>query len=230
MRLREFFSENYATNTHLGMGKERYQDQQLLEQPSEQVRQLQQQLLDLGYDLGRYGPKGDGIDGLMGPYTQAALDAYNKKIPPEQVAKPDATELDTFDRKHKSSGNNSGGLPAQGPITGEYNRIVRMPDGSMGHHPGVDIGAHEGSDVTSPVDGKIIFAGPANTAGNLIELMGTNGEKHRFMHLSKILVKTGEQVDKGDVIGLVGNTGYSHGAHLHWEKYASNGSQTNPIA
>lgn len=50
------------------------------------------------------------------------------------------------------------------------------------------------------------------------------------MHLSKIMVKKGDVVEKGQQVGAVGNTGFSKGAHLHWEKYASSGQQLDPLA
>jgi hypothetical protein len=192
------------------------------------VAKAQEKLKSLGYDLGNYGPKGDGIDGVMGPYTQAAIEAHKKGIKPVDVSKPNKSELDSFE---KSNGiGKSNGMPAKGPITGPYGRMVRGPKGNMIPHPGVDIGAPAGSTISAPADGKIIFAGPAGTAGNLIELMSDSGEKHRFMHCSRILVSNGEKVKQGQEIGKVGSTGFSSGPHLHWEKYSSTGRQENPVA
>ena len=189
------------------------------------VIDLQKQLKALGYDLGTFGPKGDGIDGILGPVTQAALDAANKGTPPNSFD-PDKFEKDT----DKPSGDSKDGMPAKGPITGKYGRMVTGPKGNTIPHPGVDIGAPMGSPITAPASGKIIFAGAAGSAGNLIELMSDGGEKHRFMHCSKILVSQGDSVKQGQKIGLVGSTGFSTGPHLHWEKYATSGKQLDPIA
>ena len=54
------------------------------------VAKTQEKLRDLGYDLGPYGPKGDGVDGIMGPYTKAAIAAYAKGLDPKITPKPDA--------------------------------------------------------------------------------------------------------------------------------------------
>ena len=199
--------------------------------PDPKVIELQQLLKSKGYDLGTYGPKGDGIDGIMGPYTQAAKDAYDKGVPPTQATPPQPQVVDKFEKDNKitpSSGDDI--VPTKGPVTGPYGRIVTGPKGNKVAHPGVDIGAPTGSAILAPQDGKIVFAGPAGSAGNLVELVTGNGEKHRFMHLSKIIVRPGDTVKKGQEVGQVGNTGFSKGSHLHWEKYASNGQQLNPLA
>lgn len=188
------------------------------------VIDVQKQLKALGYDLGTFGPKGDGVDGILGPVTQAAIDAANKGIP------PNGFDPDKFDKDTDSSSGSKDGMPAKGPITGKYGRMVTGPKGNIIPHPGVDIGASAGSPITAPASGKIVFAGPAGSAGNLIELMSDSGEKHRFMHCSKILVSAGDVVKQGQKIGLVGSTGFSTGPHLHWEKYASSGRQVDPLA
>lgn len=190
------------------------------------VKKIQQFLMSKGYDL---GPTKD--DGILGPYTKAAIDKYRsgeqatKSTEPVNTTKPADKPKD-----NKVSEPTTGEIiPAKGPVTGQYGRTVTGPNGNKIPHPGVDIGAPEGSPVVAPSDGKIQFAGWANTAGNLVELITADGVKHRFMHLSKISVKSGDTVKKGQQVGNVGNTGFSKGAHLHWEKYAS-GRQVNPIA
>jgi murein DD-endopeptidase MepM/ murein hydrolase activator NlpD len=172
------------------------------------IKQIQQILMSMGYDL---GPTKD--DGVMGPYTDAAIKKYLSK------------------RKQSNNKIDISGdiMPANGPVSGHYGRLVTGPNGKKVKHPGVDIAAPSGSPVVAPKSGRITYAGWGNTAGNLVELITDDGEKHRFMHLSKILVKTGDSVEKGRPIGAVGNTGYSKGAHLHWEKYVS-GKQINPLA
>jgi murein DD-endopeptidase MepM/ murein hydrolase activator NlpD len=196
-----------------------------------EVVKIQEKLKQLGYDLGNYGPKGDGVDGMMGPYTQSAIDSYNKGIAPKDTPKPNQQAVGNFEKNNDiKPSTGSDVIPTKGPVTGPYGRMVQGPKGNVIPHPGVDIGASTGTPVIAPQSGKIVFAGEAGSAGNLVELITGSGEKHRFMHLSKILVSAGEVVKKGQEVGLVGNTGYSKGAHLHWEKYASTGQQVNPIA
>lgn len=183
--------------------------------PDPEVINAQKMLKSKGYDLGNTGPNNDGVDGIMGPKTKAAMDAYNAGQSP--TTKPAAD----------TSGDV---IPAKGPVTGKYGRMVTGPKGNKIPHPGVDIAAPQGAPVVAPESGTVIFAGAAGTAGNLVELMSDSGEKHRFMHLSKITVRKGDKVEKGQQVGAVGNTGFSKGAHLHWEKYASSGQQLDPLA
>lgn len=121
-------------------------------------------------------------------------------------------------------------IPTKGRVTGPYGRTVTAPNGNKIPHPGVDIAAPEGTPVVAPADGRVVTSVFSKTAGNLIELITDDGKKHRFMHLSARDAKAGDVVKKGDRLGAVGNTGFSKGNHLHWEKYAKGGQQLNPLA
>jgi murein DD-endopeptidase MepM/ murein hydrolase activator NlpD len=81
-------------------------------------------------------------------------------------------------------------------------------------HLGIDYGAPLGTPVQTIGDGKVIFAGPKGGAGNLIEIQHSNGYDTYYMHLSRILVHTGQRVEQGERIGLVGMTGLATGPHL----------------
>ena len=76
------------------------------------------------------------------------------------------------------------------------------------YHAGQDFGAPEGVPVTAPAAGVVSLA---------VILDHGRGVYTGYWHLSELRVKPGQSVDVGDVIGLVGNTGLSTGAHLHWE-------------
>lgn len=214
----------------------RFAEFKLLEAVSDpEIVKIQEKLKQLGYDLGTYGPKGDGVDGVMGPVTQKAIDAYKKGIKPTDVPKPDTgvrpgPNPNIDDATRRKAEKQVDGMPVPGAVSGPFGRMVQGPKGNMIPHPGVDMRAKEGDPISAPVDGKIVYAAPAGTAGNLVELMTADGIKHRFMHLSKIGVQVGQSVKMGDTLGLVGNTGFSKGAHLHWEKIASNGKEINPVA
>ncbi len=81
-------------------------------------------------------------------------------------------------------------------------------------HLGIDYGAPVGTPVQTIGDGKVVFAGPKGGAGNLIQIQHNNGYETYYMHLSRILVRSGQRVEQGQRIGLVGMTGLATGPHL----------------
>ncbi len=84
-------------------------------------------------------------------------------------------------------------------------------------HAGQDFGAPEGVLVTAPAAGTVAFAERVTVRGNAVILDHGRGIFTGYWHLSEIKVQVGQQLAAGDVIGIVGNTGLSTGAHLHWE-------------
>ena len=84
-------------------------------------------------------------------------------------------------------------------------------------HAGQDFGAPEGVLVTAPAAGTVVLAERVTVRGNAVILDHGRGIFTGYWHLSEIKVQVGQQVAAGDVIGIVGNTGLSTGAHLHWE-------------
>lgn len=85
------------------------------------------------------------------------------------------------------------------------------------YHAGQDFGAPAGVAVTAPAGGVIALAEPLQVRGNAILIDHGRGIFTGYWHLSELRVAVGQQVAAGDLIGLVGNTGLSTGAHLHWE-------------
>lgn len=81
-------------------------------------------------------------------------------------------------------------------------------------HLGIDYAAPTGTPVQAIGDGRVSFAGPKGGAGNLVEIQHSNGYVTYYMHLSRILVRSGQRVEQGQRIGLVGMTGLATGPHL----------------
>lgn len=96
-------------------------------------------------------------------------------------------------------------------------------------HTGVDLAITLGTPVRASDEGRVVFAGwNSGGYGNLIKVDHGNGYQTWYAHLSKIYVRNGEVVSKGEVIGAVGSTGNSTGPHLHFEVRIS-GSPKNPL-
>lgn len=95
-------------------------------------------------------------------------------------------------------------------------------------HEGLDFAARKGTPIRATADGTVTMARAFGSYGLLVEIKhGTYGYRTRYAHNSKILVKEGQQVKKGDIIALVGSTGKSTGPHLHYE-VLFNGKPVNP--
>ena len=101
-------------------------------------------------------------------------------------------------------------------------------DNEMRFHQGQDITVKSGTPVYAPADGIVKRAYYAGGFGNHIKLDHGNGYTTLFAHLSKIKVKHGQNVNRGDVIGLTGNTGRSTAPHLHYEIHHY-GESKNPL-
>lgn len=112
-------------------------------------------------------------------------------------------------------------MPTRGRVSSRYG----MRWGRM--HKGLDIAASYGTAIKAADGGKVTFAGYKGSFGYLVEIDHGNGYKTRYAHCSKLLVKTGEKVYKGQHIANVGNSGRSTGPHLHLE-VLKNGVNVNP--
>lgn len=116
--------------------------------------------------------------------------------------------------------------PLQGRITSRFGAIRRWGGGYR--HTGIDIAAPYGSPVVAADAGEVIFAGWWDGYGKAIVVDHGNKRSTVYAHLSRIYVKVGEAVMRGQTIGLEGSTGYSTGPHLHFE-VRINGVPVNPI-
>ncbi|KJF26410.1 peptidase M23 [Clostridium aceticum] len=95
-------------------------------------------------------------------------------------------------------------------------------------HEGIDIGAPTGTSITAADAGRVSFAGSRGAYGNLVIIDHENGYQTYYAHASRILVKQGDRVFKGQEIAKVGSTGRSTGPHLHFE-VRKNGVPINPL-
>lgn len=96
-------------------------------------------------------------------------------------------------------------------------------------HSGIDLAATEGTPVTAPQDGIVSFSNWSGGYGLLVAVEHASGIQTRFGHLSRVTVRPGQQVRKGQVLGLVGSTGRSTGPHLHYE-VRHRGRAIDPLA
>lgn len=119
--------------------------------------------------------------------------------------------------------NDSVMIVLNGPEVGEYHHPVKgAPTSKFAfrkyrYHLGEDVNLETGDSVSTIFNGKVRIAQWSKTYGNVVIVRHPNGIETYYAHLSKLLVKTGDDVTAGQVLGLGGNTGHSHGSHLHFE-------------
>lgn len=109
-------------------------------------------------------------------------------------------------------------------ITSKYGNRIHPVTEKYSLHTGIDISADVGTPVVSVHKGIVVFAGWKGAFGNLIIIKGDDGLETWYAHLSTILVSQGQAVERGQRIGLSGNTGTSTGPHLHFEVRINNES------
>ena len=99
----------------------------------------------------------------------------------------------------------------------------------MRDHGGIDIRAHMGWPVTAFKPGTVIRAGENGPLGISVDVRQEDGMTARYGHMSNTLVKTGQRVTSGEAVGLVGCTGRTTGAHLHFGLLDASGKAVDPL-
>ncbi|HHL19187.1 MAG TPA: M23 family metallopeptidase [Thiothrix sp.] len=109
------------------------------------------------------------------------------------------------------------------PVTGRRSSsfgVKRILNGEKRDpHSGMDIAAPQGRSIKATAKGKVLYVGNLFYTGKVVYLDHGQGVISLYAHMSKIMVKKGQQVKRGQVIGKVGRTGRVTGAHLHWSVY-----------
>jgi murein DD-endopeptidase MepM/ murein hydrolase activator NlpD len=136
------------------------------------------------------------------------------------------------EHKFESDKNRFARMPAVKPMDGYYTKSFGMRLhpilGIYRPHQGIDIINDVGTSVYASADGVVNFTGRESGLGNTITLGHGYSTQTIYGHLSKILIREGQQVRRGQLIALSGNTGLSSGPHLHYEVRV-NGTAQNPI-
>lgn len=119
-------------------------------------------------------------------------------------------------------------LPFGFPVKGSYRSTSGFGPRWGRAHEGHDFAGGTGTPIIATGDGVVVHAGRSGGYGNLIKIKHDFGFETRYAHLSKIRVKVGQRVSRGELIGDMGNTGRSTGTHLHYE-IRIGGAAINPM-
>jgi murein DD-endopeptidase MepM/ murein hydrolase activator NlpD len=177
------------------------------------LRDTQALLRRLGLDPGRFtqASSWSGKTAVGGPYIPAGVDA-----------EPRFKDLFLSWKKLDSLQEALASIPAYMPVkdfryTSGFGFRYDPFNGAGAMHGGLDMAGAHGEPIYASADGVVQQAGRANGYGNLVELNHGKGIDTRYGHLSAIMVKPGEKVRQGQIIGRMGSTGRSTGVHLHFE-------------
>lgn len=114
-------------------------------------------------------------------------------------------------------------IPSATRVSSGFNPHRRNPvTGRVMSHNGTDFSVHVGTPVEATGDAVVMKASRHPDMGNFIVLRHSGRYSSVYMHLSKLMVKPGQKIKMGQVIGLSGNTGRSTGPHLHYEFHVNN--------
>ncbi len=167
--------------------------------------------------------------GMGGPFIAASQQDSKS----DDLLKVSLTNLDGQVKRWAGLRDVMNSLPLFSPldyyyITSSYGKRRDPKNKKLSHHYGLDMGSSHKAPVFTAAGGKITYAGWKSKYGNFVEIDHGNGVKSRYAHLAKIFVKKGQSIEQRVKIGLVGNTGRSTGAHLHYEILV-NGKTVNPF-
>ena len=148
------------------------------------------------------------------------------------VVTEEGDSLRTLERFIGKAGKVLASLPSRWPVRGPVNsdfggRSSPWLSSSSEFHSGLDIGATRGTAVFAPAPGTVVFAGQHAEYGVTLVIDHGNDIKTLYGHLTKVTVAQDQKVQRGQPVGLTGNTGRSSGPHLHYEIQVK-GQAVNP--
>jgi murein DD-endopeptidase MepM/ murein hydrolase activator NlpD len=133
------------------------------------------------------------------------------------VALPSATVTTTTGSYSLSNGQIAFPTAKDTPITSEFGWRQHPITGNRKFHTGIDFGADLGTPIYAIANGRVEYAGDKGGYGNTVIINHGSGKSTLYGHASKIYVRKGQQVVRGQMIAAVGSTGMSTGPHLHFE-------------
>ena len=179
--------------------------------------------------------RGQGIGGPAGPVDRL-LSRLSPRDELDRLAESIAEEsrnLQTLDGLMTRAGKMLAMLPSRWPVRGavnsEFGDRISPWTKAAEFHAGMDIRAERGTPVHAPAGGVVAVAGPYADYGLTVVLEHGEDLRTIYGHLSKVGTAVGQRVERGDQLGLTGNTGRSSGPHLHYE-IVVRGQPVNPRA
>lgn len=130
--------------------------------------------------------------------------------------------------KHQRLASSPAIWPTQGWLTSRFGTRISPFTGKRQFHAGIDLAGANGTPVIATASGTVVFAGTKGPLGNAVIIDHGHGIRTHYGHNSELLVKRGDQVERGTRIATLGNTGRSTGPHLHYTVEV-HGKAVNPL-
>lgn len=187
------------------------------------LRGTQAMIRKLGLDPKRFSAASDWrrASAIGGPF-----------VPASEELEPRFADLYVSWRKLEAMQESLGSIPAMVPVknyrmSSRFGRRFDPFNGRLALHAGADLAGSRGEPIYAAADGRIARAGRFGGYGTMAEINHGKGLSTRYGHMSLVLVKPGQRVKQGDIIGRMGSTGRSTGTHLHYE-IRVDGQAVNP--
>ena len=234
-RLRTQTKEQSQQLRELGMKLDQFSDRM------EELRQFDKKIRVLAYETSKDKKLPLGVGGsdketrikdLLNKDHEEVITGMRKNIEKLNEDAKDReksfNELMVFLHEQKSILASTPSLwPVQGWVTSEFGARQSPFRSGVEFHKGLDISTRFGKEIIAPADGLVMNTGFDSQDGKFIRIEHGHGFSTAYLHLSRIAVKQGARVKKGDIIGNVGDTGRSTGSHLHYSVLVNN-VQVNP--
>jgi murein DD-endopeptidase MepM/ murein hydrolase activator NlpD len=187
------------------------------------LRGTQAMIRKLGLDPKRFSAASDWrrASAIGGPF-----------VPASEELEPRFADLYISWRKLEAMQESLTSIPAMVPVknyrmSSRFGRRFDPFNGRLALHAGLDLAGSRGEPIYAAADGRIAKAGRMSGYGTMAEINHGKGLSTRYSHMSLVLVKPGQRVKQGDMIGRMGSTGRSTGTHLHYE-IRVDGQAVNP--
>lgn len=165
--------------------------------------------------------------GRLGWSAQPDIDGLIARA--SELARSFSNVSDTLERNFARFANTPSILPTQGWLSSQFTRSRFHPILHENRpHEGIDVTAPTGTPIVAPAAGRVIRASSDKGYGLTVEIDHGNGIVTRFAHCSRLAVRVGQQVTRGQLIAAVGSTGLSTAPHLHYEIHV-NGAPVDPL-
>ncbi|MFB0919074.1 MAG: peptidoglycan DD-metalloendopeptidase family protein [Clostridiaceae bacterium] len=184
---------------------------------NEKMDELNSKVAELDSKIGKVEAENSELDAKLKKLI--AADEEKARLAMQAAAAKEPSRVSGEESTKSTSQSYSGGFmrPTTGVVTSWYGYRIDPVYGGTGFHGGIDIADDYNTPLYAAKSGVVVFADYNGSYGNVVYIEHPDGYITRYAHMNQILAYVGQNVSKGDRIGLMGSTGKSTGSHVHFE-------------